>query len=817
MSLDEILEFLFRKAWGVLLLCVTTVLCALAMTGCLPLDFCGCFCEKACGLDTEAKECYSCSSECDEVCYECTTLGMTGCGGEPCAVQSCLFLDEGCRVECGDCLTHCQGVNASLLITCAEEGCNAYCGGDEFTRCVFLNCYTYCDKLYDPQSPDYNKIFVATITIMHDEYSEAKDLYMRDTGLDVPYAYDSSLTFSGYYSLPNGKGTRYTDENGKFYGGAFPPNGAILYPYFVSIYANEQFVIHFYGINIEQIDYENPLFNDGYAMVSYDEYIAGMFRGGTDLEFEGYNFLGWYTESSNSENAKIGNEDGIYSQYFNFNPLAYPDKSGNAILYYTAYWETIDDRNYRAFNLYALYSPKKPTVTIVLPDGTSSPRTVAYNTTVGEIKAPEYEEDVTFIRFTYDQLGFVEASKEDAIKEDITLYAMYTSKVTVNFKDHTGEIVSTEIYPAGTTVDLPEPQERAGYEFMGWMFENSSFGSNKFTSLNISTTFEGVVLVPYWQEKMYKITYMVGDEEIKGNGPDFYFYHSEDGTYKTLLNIDPAEFGYGFYTFAGWLADGIFTPITSITTSIASDVILTAKLDPKSFDVYFDTGTSYVVNPIRVYYDSHFELAVPTRNGYTFTGWYLNGYRLTDGFGLSTMELRVGQNGIKSSDLAGGSFTVTAGWEKTKHKISFIADSEEIYSYELLEGSEVNELPSVNPTKYGYEFVGWEYAGFPCDPIGMRVDGPKIFTARFIPITYTVNLYLCDGTDEFITATYKFGDTNISFEAPTRDGYSFQGWYSEPGESGVMVINSGGLIYPNFNKNVDGVSVYAHWAEAYAN
>ncbi|MCM1440920.1 MAG: leucine-rich repeat protein [Roseburia sp.] len=105
------------------------------------------------------------------------------------------------------------------------------------------------------------------------------------------------------------------------------------------------------------------------------------------------------------------------------------------------------------------------------------------------------------------------------------------------------------------------------------------------------------------------------------------------------------------------------------------------------------SDTEYTVND-----DSSYTLAVPTREGYAFLGWYIDETQITDADGKSLSAWNYTENK-----------TATAKWEENSYKVSVVVPE---LSYSTVTGggyykcgSEVT-LTAAEP-KLGYDFIGW--------------------------------------------------------------------------------------------------------------
>ena len=129
-----------------------------------------------------------------------------------------------------------------------------------------------------------------------------------------------------------------------------------------------------------------------------------------------------------------------------------------------------------------------------------------------------------------------------------------------------------------------------------------------------------------------------------------------------------------------------------------------------------------------------------------------------------------------------------------------------------------------DPVKYGYNFVGWyltqaydihQYDNAWLNNAANKVNldnaasTPSDIYAGYTPKnavtkTITYDLYY-DGAPEPTKVTYKLGDRISEPTAPTRDGYTFKGWYV--GGAGTAKTN----LFGTYVHNDTPVTLYAHW------
>ena len=177
------------------------------------------------------------------------------------------------------------------------------------------------------------------------------------------------------------------------------------------------------------------------------------------------------------------------------------------------------------------------------------------------------------------------------------------------------------------------------------------------------------------------------------------------------------------------------------------------------------------------------------------------------GYSDNTVSYNDGSNHTLTPDINGAySFTmpdkpvlVSATFTPTVYSIS----------YELAGGTVATTNPDnytiesetftlINPTRTGYEFSGWTGTGLDAASTNVTIvqgtTGNRSYTATWTPISYSISYNGVEGAT-FETpnpATYTIEDA-ITLNNPTKDGYTFAGWYdnAEFTGSAVTTISTG--------------------------
>lgn len=338
---------------------------------------------------------------------------------------------------------------------------------------------------------------------------------------------------------------------------------------------------------------------------------------------------------------------------------------------------------------------------------------------------------------------------------DVTLYAKWNAlDYRISYELNGGTNAEN---PDGYDVsDLPvslHAPSRTGYIFKGWYM-----GENRVLAIPVGTT-GNVVVSAKWEP----ITYTI-DFDTNGGLPTLSSidYTIESDSF-TLQEITKAG-----YTFDGWYNGE--TKVTEITTGTYGNMTLVAKWTADLYTISYDLadGVNSPENPTSYTIESGLiTLKDPTRVGYTFVGWY-NGEQLVTTIDSNTLE----------------NISLTAKWTVNSYKLTFDVDgnlTEKTFKY----GESVTAIE--NPTKVGHTFAGWSKElpeTMPANDITVE--------AKWAINSYDITYDLAGGVNNSENpTTYTIESGLITLKNPTREGYTFLGWYN--GEQLVTIIDSNTL------------------------
>lgn len=274
------------------------------------------------------------------------------------------------------------------------------------------------------------------------------------------------------------------------------------------------------------------------------------------------------------------------------------------------------------------------------------------------------------------------------------------------------------------------------------------------------------VVYPKVTPVTYTVSYKLnGGENAEGNISE---YTIKDSTFQLL---DPVR---DDYDFQGWYTDAAFrNKIDSIDPSGCKNLVLYAKWSAKEYTITYDMagGTCTSANPAKyTINDSDFKLNEPVKTGYTFDGWY-------DTDGNKIVEIAAAER---------KSYSLMAKWKVNTYNITYnmeegsVNDAGNPPSYTV----EDENIVLKAPVRKGYVFDGWYNAsGNKVGTINVSGCISLVLTAKWTLARYTIR-YIGDGADTMPDnpASYTVQSSTLPLQAPAKEGYTFDGWYTSDGE-----------------------------------
>ena len=265
---------------------------------------------------------------------------------------------------------------------------------------------------------------------------------------------------------------------------------------------------------------------------------------------------------------------------------------------------------------------------------------------------------------------------------------------------------------------------------------------------------------------------IVTEEATASNGTEQYRQPKNDDIVYTLT----ADEGYELTALTD--NDAAVSPLptlgeeqTRANTEGEEFVTLNATFSAISYTLNYELagGSVASANPTTYTIESAaITLNNPTREGYNFTGWKLNG----EGEAMTEVIIAKGSTGDKS---------YTATWTPIIYNIALTLDggtAENPTTYTI----ESEAITLTNPTKTGYTFKGWKLNGEGKAMMEVIIakgsTGDKAYTATWQINQYTITIDKNDGTDVTVI-TQEYATVVEAPATPTRTGYTFAGWTPE--------------------------------------
>ncbi len=357
---------------------------------------------------------------------------------------------------------------------------------------------------------------------------------------------------------------------------------------------------------------------------------------------------------------------------------------------------------------------------------------------------------------------------------NMKLYARYeVTEYTITYDFGTVTVNNEETFPKTYTIEdetiqLPTPEVDPGTTFVRWLDADG----NTITQI-VTGSYGDITVTAEWKHTEYKLFYHfgtgVGHEEVD-NSANMVEYFSKYDTV-TLYAAKRAH-----YVFDGWydkdpLANEDAQKITEIPAGTTKDVTVYAKWTPVEYSIEYDKEGYQVVEGEKVYFDNNastmpetvpnsysfnadLTLPVPTREGYTFVGW----------FDPITGEIITSiQAGTRDGDLTGdnklvavwsvGSWKVTIRYiyNKDYQLAAGLTDAQAVFyteeDFEIIYGQEFSYTVLYEEKANGFVPEYWIYKG-----IGKAED--QTIDIYFEPVVRST-VY----KDGVLTVTYFDGKT----------------------------------------------------------
>ena len=291
----------------------------------------------------------------------------------------------------------------------------------------------------------------------------------------------------------------------------------------------------------------------------------------------------------------------------------------------------------------------------------------------------------------------------------------------------------------GDAVVLENEPTKEGYTFSGWSKTPSTMPA------------ENVIVSGTFTVNNYNLVYILDGVE----------YKRESIAYGTTILAEsiPSKIGHSFTGWSGLPA-----------TMPAKDVMVTGRFVANSYEISFSLDGTIIKTAYVTYGAAITPPEVPTKEGYSFSGW---------------VNL--------PSTMPAEDITITGSFAVNCYTITYMVDGVEYKTESIAYGSMVEAVAA--PIKEGYTFGGW--SGVPSTMPAKDITISGSFTVNSYTVTYMV-----DG-ELYKTESYAYGAAITVADAPTKEGYAFSGWSGIPSTmpakdimvSGSFMVNSYTVTY----------------------
>ena len=377
---------------------------------------------------------------------------------------------------------------------------------------------------------------------------------------------------------------------------------------------------------------------------------------------------------------------------------------------------------------------------------------------------------------------------------------------------------------------IPPVATLAGHDFAGWVDEDGN--AVDFDNTTVITPAHDVNYYATWNVKTYALNYQANGGEFD-DGSARKSYNVPFGTASADMEVpaDPTREGY---TFTGW---NIALPATMPATPV--NRVAQWQINTYNAVFYAETTDTDAFETVPVVFEEAITAPDknPSKTGYVFEGWSTDGENVIDDLGyIGADDVKFYAVWSEATDTAytvehyymGTDMTYTDAATRTDDftgttnaTVTATPDAADNFKVDnamsVLEGTvaadgslvlkvyyerEINTLkveidgvvtekeypfeapvdPIENPTKEGYTFDKWvDENGNEVTPPATMPEDDVTIKAEWKVNTYNVT-YNVDGTVYDGPTATNYGAAITVPAAPTKDGYSFAGWFDADGK-----------------------------------
>lgn len=368
------------------------------------------------------------------------------------------------------------------------------------------------------------------------------------------------------------------------------------------------------------------------------------------------------------------------------------------------------------------------------------------------------------------------------VTKDITLYAKWVEvnyyTVSFNMNGHGNQTVDSQKVAEGEcAVEPAEPLDKK-MNFAGWYMDADCTAGNSFS---FATPITGdVVLFAKWTSGCV-VTFVINNPNVNARAPEPQTMGKGEKAYQPADPVDTD----GYFTFVKWYKDEACVYEYNFRAAVTESINIYADWRRIAYRVTFDgNGHGSVPAPGPVLIGQPISRpSDPVAAGYSFVGWYRDA------------KCTAGNEWDFSTVISNADVTLYAKWTPVDYNIYYVLNDSAAFKADNGGNStrtsftvESEDITFAEPVRTGYDFDGWYDAANGGNKVtdlwkGSRTSDLTLY-ARWTPHSYSISYYLndadgmaADNTVNAGTAAFTVESGDISFAAPTRKGYEFDGWY----------------------------------------
>ena len=596
----------------------------------------------------------------------------------------------------------------------------------------------------------------------------------KTAGLPVRKGYN----FNGYFTGRDGSGAKYFNADGTANNVVYKTvGGTVLYAYWTPIRYN----IELYS----QGKYVKTLSNVVYGSMSLPSAEdLGLFR-------ENYNFVGW--NLYDDQNWSMYNADTVYN-------TGIAGAEGETVTLYAAWLE----KDRFTINFDANGGTGAPAMGQAHED-----ETIVLSSVVPSRK------NYTFLGWATDAgaqtAQYQPGDRFTMGKAVVTLYAVWKLNPSLTYDANGGAftVPAERVYPAaGETVIVASfVPVLEGHVFDGWSEDSEAVSATYRAGESFVMPDTDTVFYAVWKKAQYSVTFDVA-EGYSVTGLSGTYYYGEEVTFEVAGN-SPKVYVNGQRIEAG--ANKLYTFILNGDTHVA-------VADGSKLSLIYSANGGTNAPWDNTAYDAETSATVsssePDRLGYTFIGW------ATDA-NAEQAEYTAGEE----FNLSGEDAVLYAVWQANVYTISYDKNGGEgVMTDDPFSYGTAGALTQNAYERAGYTFMGWAVSadgavvygdGANVSDLCTQNGGNVILYAVWERTVTVISFYSEDGTTVNAPISVAYGDplSSAGLVAPTRIGYIFAGYGTQPGGAGELIFDADlNVVYVNnWDKNVLELTLYPQW------